>query len=79
MGPFAEQVDRLWTIAEEIARESSTEEDGSDVNPGDAVWDERVSERGHKLADDARIATFERVGDNARALGILERRLAAGG
>jgi hypothetical protein len=37
--------------------------------------DERVAERVQRLADDARVSTFERIGDAARAVAIMERRL----
>jgi hypothetical protein len=39
------------------------------------LYDERVQARARKLADDARISTFDRLGEPRRALGILERRL----
>jgi hypothetical protein len=38
---------------------------------------ERVQARARKLADDARISTFDRLGEHGRALAILERRLGA--
>jgi hypothetical protein len=39
------------------------------------VFDQRVQDRACKLADDARISTFDRLGENSRALAILQRRL----
>jgi hypothetical protein len=41
------------------------------------LFDDRVQERAGKLADDARISTFDRLGEQRRALAILERRLAS--
>jgi hypothetical protein len=45
---------------------------------GQPRYGERVAERARTLADNARIATFDRLGENRRALRILERRLASG-
>lgn len=36
---------------------------------------ERVTDRVRHLADDARIATFERIGEIPRAVAIVEKRL----
>jgi hypothetical protein len=45
--------------------------------PKDALelFDEQVQERVRTLADNARISTFDRLGENSRALAILETRL----
>jgi len=37
--------------------------------------DERVAERVRRLADDARVSTFQLIGETPRAVAILERRL----
>lgn len=42
---------------------------------GGGRFDELVRERARTLVDDARISTFDRLGENTRALSILERRL----
>jgi hypothetical protein len=72
---FAEQTDRLWSIANKM--EPMSPKDGAEPSDDrEAAWDERVRERARKLADDARISTFDRLGENAQAVAILERRLA---
>ena len=71
---FAEQVDRLWSIAETTSEAGGTAND--DVGDGDLLGG-RVDDRVRHLADDARIATFERLGEMPRAVAIVERRLAA--
>lgn len=68
---FADQVDRLWSIAERMGASA----DKPTIESDESVWDERVSERARHLADDARIATFDRLGESSGALAILERRL----
>jgi hypothetical protein len=73
---FAEIVDRLWSLAEDIAPVTKAEERRK-RNDGEQLFDKRVTERARKLADDARITTFDRLGQNSRALAILERRLGA--
>lgn len=72
---FAQQTDRLWSIAEKTGRDSTRQAGQSALKAAEGVWDERVSERARKLADDARITTFDRLGENSRAVAILERRL----
>jgi hypothetical protein len=70
---FAEQVDRLWSIANKTSEAGGTPND--DVG-GDDPLAGRVADRVRHLADDARIATFERLGEMPRAVAIVERRLA---
>lgn len=69
---FADQVDRLWSIAE--ARSESGGLPGSDAGPDDPLAGQ-IADRVGRLADDARISTFERVGEQTRAVAIVERRL----
>jgi hypothetical protein len=69
---FAEQVDRLWSIAETMSKPSEIPDD--DVGDGDPLAG-RVADRVRHLADDARIAAFERLGEMLRAVAIVERRL----
>jgi hypothetical protein len=40
-----------------------------------ASLDARVADRVRRLADDARVSTFERLGETGRAAAIMERRL----
>jgi hypothetical protein len=70
---FAEQIDRLWSISEKVVPLSQDEE--KRVSKLDlASLDERVAERVRRLADDARVSTFERLGETPRAAAIMERR-----
>jgi hypothetical protein len=71
---FAEMADRLWSIAEKLVPLTRAEERRLSKDGG-RILDQRVQERARKLADDARISTFDRLGENSRALAILERRL----
>lgn len=75
---FAEQVDRLWSLAETLVPLTKAEERRIHKEGGQ-LFDERVQERVRRLADDARISTFDRLGENSRALRILERRLGGEG
>ncbi len=65
----------LWSIAEKTGQTSSQEAGPTSVKPAEEAWDKRVGERARTLADDARISAFDRLGENSRALAILERRL----
>jgi hypothetical protein len=71
---FADIVDRLWSIAEKVVPLTRAEERRVS-GEGGRRFDELVRERARTLADDARISTFDRLGENTRALSILERRL----
>lgn len=71
---FAEQVDRLWSIGGTPPEPAETPEDDRDRDDPLAG---RVAERVQRLADDARISTFERLGEMPRAVAIAERRLLA--
>jgi hypothetical protein len=71
---FAELVDRLWSMSTTLVPLSSDEQKQVDSAGLDAL-DERVVERVRRLADDARVSTFEQLGDTPRALAIMERRL----
>jgi hypothetical protein len=71
---FAAIVDSLWSISEKLVPLAPAEE-GRVNKDGGPLYDERVQARARKLADDARISTFDRLGEPRRALGILERRL----
>jgi hypothetical protein len=70
-------VDHLWSFAEHLVPVTKAEERRI-AKEGGSLYDQRVQERARKLADDARISTFDRMGENARALAILERRLMDG-
>lgn len=73
---FAEQVDRLWSFAQaQHAAADPTEDDAERQDP----LADRVADRVSRVADDARISTFERLGEIPRAVAIVERRLAATG
>jgi len=67
-------VDHLWSLAEKLVPLTRAEERRLSKDGGQE-FDRRVQERARKLADDARISTFDRLGENSRALAILERRL----
>jgi hypothetical protein len=71
---FADMVDHLGSLAEKLAPLTGAEERRLSKDSGQK-YDRRVQERARKLADDARISTFDRLGENSRALAILERRL----
>jgi hypothetical protein len=71
---FAEMVDHLWSLAEKLVPLTRAEERRLSKDAGQQ-YDQRVQARSRKLADDARISTFDRLGENSRALAILERRL----
>jgi hypothetical protein len=73
---FVEQVDRLWSMSTTLVPLNSDEEERVD-SAGLDTLDERVAERVQHLADDARVSTFERLGEMPRALRIMERRLTA--
>jgi hypothetical protein len=73
---FAEMVDHLWSLSEKLVPLTRAEERRLSKD-GRQVFDQRVQERARKLADDARISTFDRLGENSRALAILQRRLGA--
>ena len=42
---------------------------------GEQLFDERVQERERRLADNARISALDRLGENSRAVKILEAQL----
>ena len=70
---FAELVHRLWSIA------GTPSETAEPIEDGDGAHDPlagRVADRAQHLADDARISTFERLGETPRAVAVVERRLA---
>jgi len=71
---FVEQVDRLWSMSEKLVPLNPDEQERVDAVGPDAL-DERVAERVQRLADDARVSTFERIGEMPRAVAIMERRL----
>jgi len=73
---FAEIVDGLWSLSEKLVPLTPAEERRVSKDGG-RLFDDRVQERAGKLADDARISTFDRLGEQRRALAILERRLAS--
>lgn len=71
---FADQVDRLWSISANIVPPGQDETARVEtVDSGS--YDQRVAHRVRHLADDARISTFDRLGENLRAVAIIERRL----
>jgi hypothetical protein len=72
---FVEMVDRLWSMSERLVTLNPDEAERIDAIGAEAL-DERVAERVQRLADDARVSTFERIGDTPRAVAIMERRLA---
>lgn len=71
------QVDGLAKLAvlrpRKRARTRRGERDSADAPAG--TLEERVQERARELADDARIKTFELLGERDRAVAIMERRL----
>jgi hypothetical protein len=69
----AEQVDRLWSIAEKVVPLSEDEHANVDSASSD-IYDLRVAERARHIADDARISKLDRLGENLRAA-IIERRI----
>ena len=71
---FADHVDRLWSISGNIVPLADDETAGVETVDSDS-YDQRVAHRVRHLADDARISTFDRLGENGRAVAILERRL----
>jgi hypothetical protein len=71
---FVEQVDRLWSISEKLVPLNADEEERVATVSSDDL-DQRVAERLQRLADDARVSTFERLGETPRAVAIIERRL----
>lgn len=71
---FADHVDRLWSMSEKITPLSQDEEKRMGKVDLSSL-DERVADRARHLADDARISTFDRFGENSRAVAIIERRL----
>ncbi len=73
---FVEQVDRLWSMSDKLVPLSPDEEQRVDATSPNAL-DERVAERAQRLADDARVSTFERIGETPRAVAIMERRFGA--
>jgi hypothetical protein len=71
---FGELVDALWSIIERLVPLTRAEERRL---PKDALarFDDRAQERVRTLVDKARVSTFDRLGENSRALATLERRL----
>jgi len=45
-----------------------------EADPG--IYDETVADRARYRADDARISTLDRFGENLRAVAVIEKRLA---
>jgi len=74
---FVEHVDRLWSMSEKLVPSRPDEEAAVDSSSPGAL-DGRVAERVQRLADDARVSTFERIGDMPRAVAIMDRRLTNG-
>lgn len=75
---FADQVDRLWSMCEKLVPQQEDEAaqlEKADISP----LDQRVADRAKELADDARVSTFERLGDMPRAVAIMEQRLGSAG
>ena len=71
---FGEMVDSLWSLSEKLVPLTPAEERRLSKD-GARLFDKRVGARAGKVADDARISTFDRLGENSRALAILECRL----
>ncbi|HEV8282243.1 MAG TPA: hypothetical protein VGQ02_10310 [Candidatus Limnocylindrales bacterium] len=69
---FTDHVDRLWSLAETLAPKTEEEERLTTAAESYAM---RLADRVQRLADDARIAAFERLGEMPRAVAIVERRL----
>jgi hypothetical protein len=73
---FADQVDRLWSISATIV--PLPQDETARVEKFDSgSYDQRVADRVRQIADDARISTFDRLGENSRAVAIIEGRLSA--
>jgi hypothetical protein len=75
---FGEIVDALWSVAESDGAGTPTK-DRLSLNDAEQLFDKRVEERVRTVADNARIAAFDRLGENLRALEILEARVRNGG
>jgi hypothetical protein len=71
---FDKHVDGLWSMSDKLVPLNPTEAERIDAVDLGSI-DERVADRVQRLADDARVSTFERLGDLPRAVGIIERRL----
>jgi hypothetical protein len=61
-------------MSDKLVPLSPDEEERVDTASPNAL-DERVAERVQRLADDARVSTFERMGETPRAVAIIEGRL----
>src|SRR5712691_4202123 len=61
---FAEIVDSLWSLSEKLVPLTPAEARRVSKDGG-RLFDERVVAGAHKLADDARISTFDRLGSSA--------------
>jgi hypothetical protein len=72
---FADQVERLWSLSEVMVPTTEDDVTAEATSAAPDTYDERVAERVQRLADDARISTFERIGEMPRAVAIVERRL----
>ena len=72
---FAEQVDRLWSISEALLGAAGPESAEDTVDDASDPLAERVHTRARHIADDARIATLERLGEMSRAVALVECRL----
>jgi hypothetical protein len=57
---FVELVDRLWSMSGTLVPLNPDEKKRIDTANPDA-FDERMAERVQRLADDARVSTFERI------------------
>ncbi len=74
---YVDLVHRIAGLAEMMARPEKprTRRRGPDASDPMTSLDERVAHRAQILADDARVRTFEIMGDRERAVTIIERRL----
>jgi hypothetical protein len=70
---FAEQVEGLHSVSSNLASYPVGDE-GSALVDAERRYGELVAERARWLAD-ARVVTFERLGEMPRAAAIMERRL----
>jgi hypothetical protein len=75
---FADLVDRLSSMSTNLARDDHDGEERA-LAEAEHHYFERVAARAQWLADEARVATFERLGEMPRAVAIMERRVRSPG
>ena len=71
---FAALVDHLGSMSKNLASHDEAGDEPASAK-AERRYDERVAARARWLADDARVATLERLGEMPRAVAVIERRL----